>query len=123
MDNGPTAVPSSDKIHLGDHKNVHWALNLEEIVYFAPDTKGKNAQSILKRFRMKVRALKHNRLAGLLNIWDPDVLNRLQEKFGRIVETFSGHCDEPHTEDLNDLNKYWDELFEFYGESGKLSRF
>jgi len=123
MDNGPTAVPSSDKIHLGDHKNVHWALNLEEIVYLAPDTKGKNAQSILKRFRMKVRALKHNRLAGLLNIWDPNVLNRLQEKFGRIVEKFSGHCDEPHTEDLNDLNKYWDELFEFYGESGKLSRF
>jgi len=112
MDN---TEPSRDELHLGDHKKVHWALNLEEIIYFAPDTEVNNTQSMLKKFKMKARALRRNHIAGLLDACDCDLLRKMQEIFERFVRS-GGHCNDPNTEDLNDLNKYWDELFDFYGE-------
>ncbi|KAL9955535.1 hypothetical protein ACROYT_G036872 [Oculina patagonica] len=65
--------------------------------------------SVLKKLKIKARILKN------LDICD-DLLQKLQEILERIVERFSGNNEELQMEDLNDFNRYWDELFELYGE-------
>ena len=71
---------------------------------------------MLKKLRMKARALKNKRFPVLLDNFERDLLHRLQETFERIVGRHSGRFGEFHLEDLKDLNKYWDELFFFYLE-------
>lgn len=107
----------------GFHKKVHWANHLEEIVYFTPssfeyeETEAKSSRSLLKKFRMKTRALKNKRLPFLMDNFERDLLLWLQETFERIIGRHSGRFGEFNLEDLKDLNnKYWDELFELYGE-------
>lgn len=113
-----TVCSKGATVHPGDHRRVHWALNLEEIMYFAADTDGKPTHSMLKKLKVKICAqLTKRQLTRLLDIGDRDLLHKLQEKIERIVAKLSGHGDEfIHTEDFNDLNKYWDELFDLYGE-------
>ena len=95
MDN--KTVSSQGETQLCDHRKVHWALNLEEIMYFVPNTKGNATHSNFKKLKMKARAL--------------------NKQFERIVEKLSGHCDGLHnTEEFTDVSKFWDELFELYGE-------
>lgn len=116
MEDDQSEVLSCDARHLDVHKKVHWALNLEEIFYFAPDTDCKAQHSMLKKLKTKVRALKNNHFSSLLEIRDRYRLYKMSEKFERLVEKLSGNCDELTKEHLNNLNKYWDELFELYGE-------
>ena len=120
----PTRVTmsSNEELHPGFHKKVRWANHLEEIVYFSPygfeyeETKAKASHSMLKKLKMKARALKNKRLPVLLDNFERDLLHRLQETFERIVGRHSGRFGEFNLEDLKDLNKYWDDLFELYGE-------
>jgi len=114
MDRKPTAVLQSDELNLGDHKKVHWAYNLEEIVFFTPpsfecEEKGNTGNSVLKRLKMKARALKN------ADICD-DLLQKVQEIFERLSGQKTGHSGELHITDLKDLDRYWDQLFEIYGE-------
>lgn len=111
-----TAELSCDEIHLNTHKKVRWALNLEEILYFAPDTECNAPNSMLKKMKTKACALKSNQLSGLLEICDRNRLHKLQEKFKRLVEKLRPDCDELPVEDFYSSNKYWDDLFELYGE-------
>lgn len=103
-----------------NRRKGHWALNLEQVKYFTPDAEGRATNSMLisKKLKMKAHALKKYQFTFLPDVGDRDLLHKLQEKIERIVAKLSGHCDEfIHTEYFNDfLNKYWDELFELYGE-------
>lgn len=111
-----------EELSLADRKRVHWAFELEQVVYFTPnrseheDTEEKTSHSMLKKFKMKIHALKNRRLAALLESFDHDGLHRLQETFERIVRKTSGRFGTFYIEDVKDLNKYWDELFSLYGE-------
>lgn len=116
-------MSSSEELHLGDHKKVRWALNLENIVYFTPDrfeyeaeAQGKTSHSVLKKLKTKIRALKNKRLSALLESCDRDGLLWLQETFGRIVGRGLGRFGTFYITDEVDLNKNWDELFDLYGE-------
>lgn len=116
METESKTVCTRDKMQLGQNKNVHWALNLEEISYFTPHAESKNTQSLMKKLKIKARSLKNNTLSTLC---DCELVHKLQERFARIVERFARfNCDneihEIHAEDV-DFNKYWDELFELYG--------
>ena len=71
---------------------------------------------MLKKLKMKASALKIKRLPLLLDNFERDLLHWLQETFERIVGKHSGRFGEFNLEDLKDLNKYWDDLFELYGE-------
>ena len=113
MENKSAEVPLRDEIHLGDHKTVRWARNLEEIMYYIPDNEDKNTQSVLKKLKRKTCIFKNNFHVGFLAILQGDRLHRLQERFVRIVLKISGHCDEIYFEDQNEK---WDELFELYGQ-------
>ena len=112
----PVPIPSCDNLNLDVPKKVHWALDLEEIVYFAPDTECKAHHPKLKKFQTKFYGLKNNRLSGLLDVFDRYRLHRFHSRTERIIETSSTHCDETTAEDLIDSNTYWDELFDLYGE-------
>lgn len=118
----PATMSASEGLSLEEHKRVHWALNLEEIVYFTPhrfeyeDTQGKASNSILKKLKMKIRAMKNKRLEALLDSCDRDGLLSLRETFERIVGKTSRRFGTFYIEDVKDLNKYWDELFYLYGE-------
>lgn len=120
----PTQVTmsSSEGLNPDDHKKVHWAFHLEEILYFTPssveyeETEAKASHSILKKLKIKARALKNKRFLVLLDNFERDLLHRLQETFERIVGKHSGRYGTFNLEDLKDLNKYWDELFDLYGE-------
>ena len=116
MDSEPTTGLSCDEIQLDTHKKVRWALNLEEILYFAPDTECNAPHSMLKKIKTKVRAWKSNQLSGFMEICDRNRLHKLQEKFKRLVEKLRPDCDEFPLGDFYNLNKNWDELFELYGD-------
>lgn len=115
-------MSSNEVLHPGFHKKVHWANHLEEIVYFTPssfeyeETEAKASHSMLKKLKMKARALKNKRIPLLSDNFEGDLLNWLQETFDRIVGKHSGRFGEFTLADLKDLNKYWDNLFELYGE-------
>jgi len=115
-------MSSNEELHPGFHKKVHWANHLEEIVYFTPssfeyeETEAKASHSMLKKLKTKASALKIKRLPLLLDNFERDLLHWLQETFERIVGKHSGRFGEFNLEDLKDLNKYWDDLFELYGE-------
>lgn len=115
MDSDLTTVSQSKDLNLGNHKKFHWAYNLEEIVFFTPpsfeceEEERKTRHSVLKKLKIKARILMN------LEICD-DLLQKLQEILERIVERISGHNEDLHMEDLNDFDRYWDELFELYGE-------
>lgn len=110
-----------EQLSLANHKRVHWAFELEEVMYFTPnrseheDTEEKT-YSMLQKFKMKIHALKNRRLAVLFDSYDRNCLHRLQETFERIVRKTSGRFGKFYIEDVKDLNKYWDELFSLYGE-------
>lgn len=112
METGSKTVCSSDKIHLRENRRVHWALNLEEVLYFTPEAESKNVQSLMKKQKIKTRILKNISPT----FCDRDIVRKLHGRITRIVERIStGHCDyEMNAEDATTFNKYWDELFEFY---------
>lgn len=109
----PTMVPSSDEPHLGNHKKVQWALNLEEIIYYSSETEGKNAQPMLTKFKRNVLSLKNNRLAGVLVMWDREFLHWLQNGFESIVRKISRHSGEINIEKSEER---YSEVFELYGK-------
>jgi len=115
-------MSSNEEIHPGFHKKVHWANHLEEIVYFTPscfeyeETEAKASPSMLKKLKMKACALKNKRLPVTSDNFEGDFLLWLQKTFERIVGKHSGRFGEFNLEHLKDLNKYWDDLFELYGE-------
>ena len=115
MDREPTTVCHSEELNLGDPKKVHWAYNLEEIVFFTPhsseckERKSNTGHSVLKRLKIKARALKNSDICD-------DLLQKMQEIFERLGGKISGHSGELHITDLKDLDMYWDELFEVYGD-------
>ena len=103
-----TTLTSSDHTNFSNLKKVHWALNLEEISYFSPD-ECKTSDSLLKKLKIKARALKN------LDICD-DLSQKIQELIERMMDKMFGHSGEFRIEDFNDLKKDWDKLFELYGE-------
>lgn len=113
METGSKTVCSSDTIHLRENRRVHWALNLEEVLYFTPETESKNVQSLMKKLKIKTRILKNISPA----FCDRDIVRKLHGRITRIVERIStGHCDyEMNAEDATTFDKYWNDLFEFYG--------
>ena len=115
MENEYTVVCTKDKMHHCEQKKVRWASKLEEILYFTPaETDNKATRSMLTKLKLKARALKDS---PLLDMYDRrDLVRRLRERLARIAEKFSGHCDDLHAEDFNDLNKYWDDLFGLHGQ-------
>jgi len=110
-----TPALQKQELNLGDHKKVHWAYNLEEIVFFIPpsveceDRKSNTRHSVLKRLKSKARALKTSDICD-------DLLEKMQEIFERLGGKISGHSGELHITDLKDSDRFWDELFEIYGE-------
>lgn len=124
MDRNTQTMSPSDHLNPDHHKRVHWALDLEEIVYFTPsfeceETKEERPKSrrdsILKKLKTKTHALKSKGMTAFVGSCDGDLLDKLQQTFERIVTKNSKRCGMLNIEDLNDLNKYWDELFELYG--------
>ena len=115
MDREPTTVCQSEELNLGDHKKVHWACNLEEIVFFTPPSfeceqrESNTRHSVLKKLKIKARALKNSDICD-------DVLQKMQEIFERLSGKISGHSGKLRFDDLKDLDRYWDQLFEIYGE-------
>lgn len=103
----PTAT-GGDGTNFNDHKKVHWALNLEEVSYFTPD-ECNTSDSILKKLKIKARALRS------LDICD-ELLQKMQEVIERMMEKIFGHSGELRIEDFNDFKRDWDRLFELYGE-------
>lgn len=63
----------------------------------------------MKKLKIKTRILK--------NISPRDIVRKLHGRITRIVERMStGHCDyEMNAEDATTFDKYWNDLFEFYG--------
>ena len=113
MDSKRGTVLSKGKTLPGDHKKVHWALKLEEIVYFSPaETEGKATDSVMKRLKVKARAFKDKRLAALFDVSDHERIHRLQELFEIVVGKISGQHDEMSTKELTDYQ--WNEICGLY---------
>ena len=51
MDTAAVATCAYEDTQLNVEKKVHWALHLEEIIFFYPDAKSKAPKSVLKSFK------------------------------------------------------------------------
>ena len=117
MDAAAVATCSHEETQLNVQKKVHWALNLEEIIFFYPDAKSKVPKSVLKKFQIKFRALKDNNRSNILEVFYRDHLFKIRSKIERIIESLTGKIDAESkaSHDLVNSDSYWDELFELYG--------
>ena len=109
-----------DRRSVAHPKKVHWALNLEEIVYFTPLPTPKAVKRTSSSFaitdiiKSKADLLKCKHFKTFLNISNSDLFLALQKTFARIaVEKRSSHL-ELDIADSRNLNRPWDELFELY---------
>ena len=123
MECGPFKASSTCRKNRDRPKKVHWAFNLEEVVYFTPcglayeETEFKTAQhthSMLKKLKTKVQALKNKRLPSLSAvICRRDFFHGMQGKMELLMKKIYGPCEEVNFEQLDELDKHWDELLEF----------
>ena len=111
-----------DRRSIAHPKKVHWALNLEEIVYFTPLPTPKAVKRTSSTFaikdiiKSKADLLKYKHFKIFLNISNSDLFLALQKTFASVAaEKRSSHL-ELDIADSTDLNRPWDELFELYAE-------
>lgn len=104
-------------------RRVRWSVELEEVRYYVPLPQ--NTESRWKRtkkqFKAKAMDLKQKPLILLWDFCDSSTVHLFQNGLECLVRKIHGRSESLDFEDIRDLNKPWDELFELYTARGEIS--
>ncbi|PFX31988.1 hypothetical protein AWC38_SpisGene3157 [Stylophora pistillata] len=97
-------------------RKVRWSLELEEVHYFVPLPQKKDSRwkKTIKCIKEKALDWKHNPLMLLGDVHDRNNLHLLSTGLVFLTRKVNNRSDKVDFEDIRDINKYWDELFELY---------
>lgn len=97
-------------------RKVRWSLELEEVHYFVPLPQKKDSRwkKTIKCIKEKALDWKHNPLTILGDLHDRNNLHLLHNGLVFLTRKVNNRSDKVDCEDIHDINKYWDELFELY---------
>lgn len=104
-------------------RKVRWSIDLEEVHYFVP-----LPQKTQSRWRKKIQCLKekaldlkHKPLILLCDFYDSNTVHLFQSGLEFLVRKVNGRSDQINFEDIRNINKPWDELFELYTARGEVA--
>lgn len=104
-------------------RKVRWSIDLEEVHYFVPlpqKTQGRWRKKI-QCLKEKALDLKHKPLILLWDFYDSNTVHLFQSGLEFLVRKVNGRSDQINFEDIRDINKPWDELFELYTPRGEVA--
>ena len=100
----------------GTPRKVRWSMDLEEVHYFVPlpQNAGRRWKKKMKHFKEKALDLKHKPMILLWDFCDSNTVHLFQNGLECLVRRIQGRSDKLDFEEIRDINKPWDELFELY---------
>lgn len=105
-------------------RRVRWSIDLEEVHYFVPlpeKTQGRWKKK-MKCFKEKALDLTHKPIILLCDFYDSNTVHLFHSGLESLVRKVNGRSDSVDFEDIRDINKPWDELFEQYTAREEVSR-
>lgn len=104
-------------------RRVRWSIDLEEVHYFVPlpqKTHGRWKKK-MKCFKEKALDLTHKPMILLCDFYDSNTVHLLHSGLESLVRKVNGRSDSVDFEDIREINKAWDELFEQYTTREEIS--
>ena len=105
-------------------RRVRWSMVLEEVRYFVPllpqHTESRWKRK-MKNLKEKALELKHKPSILFWDLHDRDTAHIFQNGLKSLARKINGRSECIEFEDIYDINKPWDELFELYTSRGELS--
>jgi len=105
-------------------RRVRWSIDLEEVHYFVPlpqKTHGRWKKK-MKCFKEKALDLTHKPMILLCDFYDSNTVHLLHSGLESLVRKVNGRSDSVDFDDIRDINKPWDELFEQYTTREEVAR-
>ena len=105
-------------------RRVRWSIDLEEVHYLVPlpqKTHGRWKKK-MKCFKEKALDLTHKPMILLCDFYDSNTVHLLHSGLESLVRRVNGRSDCVDFEDIREINKPWDELFEQYTTRVEVSR-
>ncbi|KAJ7390459.1 hypothetical protein OS493_025160 [Desmophyllum pertusum] len=102
-------------------RKVRWSVELEEVHYFVPlpqPTEGRWKRK-MKCLREKALDLKHKPILLLWDFYDSNTVHLFHSGLEFLARKVNGRSDKINFEDIHDINKPWDDLFELYTSRGE----
>lgn len=105
-------------------RRVRWSIDLEEVHYFVPLPQKTHAswKKKMKCFKEKALDLTHKPMILLCDFYDSNTVQLLHSGLESLVRKVNGRSDSVDLEDIRDINKPWDELFQQYTVREEISR-
>lgn len=105
-------------------RRVRWSIDLEEVHYFVPLPQKTHGgwKKKMKCFKEKALDLTHKPMILLCDFYDSNTVHLLHSGLESLVRKVNGRSDSVDFEDIREINKPWDELFEQYTTRGEVSR-
>ena len=109
---------------LGKRRRVRWSLELEEVHYFVPLPQKTESRWKKKMKHMKEKALdlKHKPMILFWDFYDNNTVQLFHSRLECLVKKINGRSEKLDFEDIRDINKPWDELFELYTTREEVSQ-
>lgn len=97
-------------------RRVRWSLELEEVHYFVPLPQKKDSRwkKKIKCLKEKALDLKHNPLILLGDLYDSNTVHLFHSGIEFLARKMNSRSDKVDFDELRDINKPWDDLFELY---------
>ena len=104
-------------------RRVRWSSDLVEVQYFVPLPQKKQSRWTKKMNCLKEKALdlKHKPMILLWDVYDSNTVHLFQSRLEFLARKVNGRSDKVNFEDIRDINKPFDELFEQYTTRGEVS--
>ena len=104
-------------------RRVRWSFDLVEVHYFVPLPQKKQSRWTKKMNCLKEKALdlKHKPMILLWDFYDSNTVHLFQSGLAFLARKVNGRCDKVNFEDIRDINKPWDALFEQYTTRDEVS--
>ena len=111
--------------HIQDKcRKVRWSEALEQVRYFVPlpqHTESRWKRKI-KHLKEKALDLKQKPLVLFWDLYESDTAHTFQNGLKSLARKINGRSDCIDFEDIYDMNKQWDELFELYTARREISQ-
>ena len=105
-------------------RRVRWSIDLEEVHYFVPLPQKTQSgwKKKMKCFKEKALDLTHKPMILLCDFYDSNTAHLFHSGLESLIRKVNGRSDSVDFEDIRDINKPWDELFEQYTAREEVSR-
>ena len=109
-------IESKQQDFLGRRRKVRWSPELEEVHYFDPLLQNTESRwkKKMRHFKEKALDLKHKPMILLWDFHDNNTVQLFHSGLECLVKKIKGRSKKLDFEDIRNINKPWDELFELY---------